>query len=110
MSNKTNSNRANNSVVFFDNPAVSKISGNQDMNEKYFDQFAGVILNMCRVIVDRVVENSADYKAIDEDTNLSIEGKALAKRKLLVADIGIILSTSLGGLGLMCCAKKVLLS
>ena len=107
MSNKTNSSRINNSVVSTDNHDVSRKSGSQALDEKYRDQFTGLVLDTGRGVINTIKENAGDYMVISEDKNLSSVDKALGKRIVLAADIGLAMLGGCGTLGLVCLVKKV---
>lgn len=107
MSNKTNSSRVNNAVVPTDNHDVSRKPGSQTMDEKYRDQFTGLALDTGRGVISTIKENAGDYKVISEDKNMSPVDKALGKRKVLAADIGLAMLGGGGTLGLVWLAKKV---
>lgn len=108
MNNKTNSNRANNPVTSTDNHDAPIISGNQAMKEIFLNQFTRIALDMNRTIISRVIDNGGDYKKIDEDNKLSPTEKALAKRVVLAADVGIGLLGCLATLVLVYGSNKVL--
>ena len=107
MSTKTNSSRVNNAVVTTDNHDVSRKSGSQTQDEKYRDQFTGLALDTGRGVISTIKNNAGDYKVISEDKNLSAVDKALGKRKVLAADIGLAVLGSGSTLGLVWLAKKV---
>ena len=107
MSNKTNSFRANNAVVLTDNHDISRKLGSQTMVEKYRDQFTGLALDTGRGLISTIKGNAGDYKVISEDKNLSVVDKALGKRKVLAADIGLALLGGGGTLGLVWLANKI---
>lgn len=107
MSNKSNSTRANNSVVPTTNQDVPRNRDSQVMAEKYRDQFTGLALDTGRGVINAIKENAGDYKVISEDKNLSPVDKALGKRKVLAADIGLSMLGGGGTLGLVWLAKKV---
>ncbi|MBQ3277412.1 MAG: hypothetical protein IJH47_10275 [Oscillospiraceae bacterium] len=77
------------------------------MDEKYRDQFTGLALDTGRGVISTIKENAGDYKVISEDKNLSPVDKALGKRKVLAADIGLAMLGGSGTLGLVWLAKKV---
>lgn len=107
MSNKTNSSRKNYPVVSTDNHDISRKSGSQTVDEKYRDQFTGLALDAGRGVISTIKENAGDYKEISEDKNLSTVDKALGKRKVLAADIGLAMLWGGSTLGLVWLAKKV---
>ena len=107
MSNKTNPNHSNNAVARTDNHDVAKKAGSQSMDEKYREQFTGLALDTGRGIINSIKENAGDYKMISEDKNMSPVDKALGKRKVLAADIGLGALGNGSVLGLVWLAKKV---
>ena len=107
MSNKTNYSREKNAVVPTDNHDVSRKSSSQTPDEKYRDQFIGLALNTSWTVINTIKENAGDYNAIREDKSLSPVDKALGKRKLLAADIGLAMLGGGSTLGLVWLANKV---
>ena len=107
MSNKTNSTHTNRAIVRTDNHNAPQNPGNLTMNEKYRDQFTGLALDTGRGVISTIIENEGDYKVINEDKNLSSVDKALGKRKVLAADIGLAMFGGSGTLWLVWLAKKV---
>ncbi len=107
MSNKKNSSHENNALVPTDNNVVPRKSGSQTPNEKYRDQFTGLLLDICRGAISTNKENAGDYKEISEDKNLSSVDKALGKRKVFAVDIGLAVLGCGSTLGLVWLAKKV---
>lgn len=80
---------------------------NHTMDEKYRDQFTLLTINLLSDIFHSVKENAGDYKSISNDENLPSVDKALGKRKVLAADIGIGIGSAGGFLGLTWLAKKI---
>ncbi len=107
MSDKTNSTRTNNAVVRTDNHEVIRKTNSQTIDEKYLDQFTGLVLDTGRGVINTIKENAGDYKTISEDKNMSPVDKALGKRKVLVADIGLGTLEIGSVLGLVWLARKV---
>lgn len=107
MSNKMNSTRTNNEVILAENHNFTRKTKNQELNEKYYDQFTGLVLDIGRSVIGTIRENTGDYKAINEDKNMSSADKALGKRKVLAADIGLGTLGVGSALGLVWIAKKV---
>ena len=92
------------------------LAGNQDVarkaaglgiDERYREQFTGLALETGRGIINSIKENAGDYKTISEDKNMSPVDKALGKRKVLAADIGLGILGTGGALGLVWLTKKV---
>lgn len=110
MSNETNSSYVNNAVIPTDNYDVSPKSGYQTLDEKYRDRFTGLALDTGRGIISTIKENAGDYEMISVDNNLSPVDKALGKRKVLAADIGLAMLGGSGTLGLVWLAKKVFIA
>lgn len=107
MSNKTNSTRTNNAVVRTDNHDVARKTNNQAFGEKYRDQFTEFVLDMERDVINTIKKNVGDYKAISEDKNMTPVDKAVGKRKVLAADIGLGTLGIGSMLGMVWLAKKV---
>ena len=57
-------------------------------------------------VISTIRENVGDYKAINEDKSMSSADKALGKRKVLAADIGLGTLGVGSALGLVWIAKK----
>lgn len=107
MSKKTDSTNKNNVVVCTDNSRPVREISNQTPDEKYRDQFTEIVLDAGRGAINSIQENSGDYKTISEDKNMTSAEKALEKRKLLAADIGLGALEAGSLLGLIWFAKKV---
>lgn len=107
MSNKTNSSCEKNAVVPTEKHDVFWKSDIQTVDEKYRDQFTGLALDTGQGIISSIKENASDYKVISEDKNMSPVDKALGKRKVLAADIGLAMLGGGGTLGLVWLAKKI---
>lgn len=107
MSNKSNSTHTNSTIVCTKKHDVTQKTSSPALNEKYRDQFTGLVLDTGRGILNTIKENAGDYKAITEDKNISPVDKALGKRKVLAADIGLGIGATGGVLGLVWFAKKV---
>lgn len=107
MSNKTNSTRVNDAATPTDKHDVSRKRDTKIMDEKYRDQFMGIALDTGRGAINTIKENAGDYKVISQDKNLTSVEKALGKRKILAADIGLTLAGGGGTLGLVWLAKKI---
>lgn len=75
--------------------------------DKYCDQFMEMVLDTGRYALHTIKENAGDYKCISEDKNISPIAKAIGKRKVLAADIGIGISAVGSLLGLIWLTKKV---
>lgn len=86
-------------------PARKNYSSTSDT--KYHDQIADMTLETGRYALHALKENSGDYKTIEKDQNLSSVEKAMGKRKVLAADIGIGMGAVGGILGLLWLGKKV---
>lgn len=98
---------ANNTIISKEKPLPARESVRNKPDDKYSDQFMEMALDTGRYALHTLKENAGDYKCISEDNNASPVNKALGKRKILAADIGIGISTIGGLLGLIWLAKKV---
>ena len=107
MNEKTKSARKNNAVAPKNIYDIGRKSDNQSLNEKYRDQFTGLILDTGRGVIGSIKENTNDYEAINEDKSLSSVDKALGKRKILAADIGLGTLGTGSMLGLAWIVKKI---
>lgn len=102
-----NPNHSNNAVTRTDNHDVTQKTTRLSMDEKYREQFTGLAMETGRGIISSIKENAGDYKMISEDKSLSSVDKALGKRKVLAADIGLSALGTGSILGLVWLAKKV---
>ncbi len=107
MNEKMKSTRKNNAIAHANIYDIDRISNNQSLDEKYRDQFTGLILDTGRGVIGSIKENTNDYEAINEDKSLSSVDKALGKRKILAADIGLGTLGTGSMLGLAWLVKKV---
>ena len=107
MNEKMKSTRKNNAIAHANIYDIDRISNNQSLDEKYRDQFTGLILDTGRGVIGSIKENTNDYEAINEDKRLSSVDKALGKRKILAADIGLGTLGTGSMLGLAWLVKKV---
>ena len=108
MNNKTTSTRKNNSVVRNEKQKAPQKAPRQSTESRYRDQFWGLALDTGCSFINAIKENAGDYKTINKDKNLSSVGKALGKRKVLLADIGLSTLEISSVFYLMWLAKKVL--
>lgn len=107
MNNQKTSPRTNTTIVNPDNRLPFRKPDTSISDGKYRDQFADMTLDTGRYTLHILKENSGDYKVIGEDQSLSSVEKAMGKRKVLAADIGIGLGAAGGTLGLLWLGKQV---
>ena len=106
MSKRTNNSKKN---AVIDSPATAPIQGNTaTANSKYQDQVTDMAFIAGRGIISNLKDNAGDYKAINEDKALTSAKKAIAKRKILLMDIGIGTITLSSVLGVACACKRCL--
>ncbi len=106
MNKNIKSTRTNNTLAHTENNTL-RTAGNRALDEKYRDQFTGMALETGRNALNTIRENAGDYKAISEDKSMSPVDKALGKRKVMAADVGLGIGITGGVLGLVWLAKKV---
>ncbi len=107
MNNQENKTNTNHTIIAKQKNLPAKEPVRNKLDEKYGDQFMEMALDTGRYALHTIKENSGDYKCISEDKNTSPVEKAIGKRKVLAADIGIGIGTTGGLLGLIWLAKKV---
>ena len=107
MNNQKTAARSNTSIVNPENRAPARKPEASVSDAKYRDQFTDMTLDTGRYALHVLKENSGDYKAIGDDPRLSSVEKAMGKRKVLAADVGIGLGAAGGTLGLIWLGKQV---
>ena len=107
MSNKKNATHRSTDVTRVEKQNPTPKANGKTIDEKYREQFTDMALDVGREAIKSIKDGASDYKAISEDKNLSPIDKALGKRKVLAADIGIGIGATGGILGLAWLAKKV---
>ena len=106
MNNKTNYTQDNNEIVPANNHIIVQNPNNQSLDEKHRDQFTSLAMDAGRDVISSIKENAVDYEIISEDKSLSSVDRALGKRKILAADIGLGTLGICSVLGLAFIAKK----
>ena len=110
MKNQKSVARSNNSVIKPEDRLAARSAVRQTLDEKYSGQFLDITMDAGRHALHMIKENAGDYKEIGQDKTMTPVDKALGKRKVLAADIGIGLGTGGGILGLIWLGKKVFTS
>lgn len=108
MNNKMPPTRKNNSAVHSEKQAAFKKDHCQYMENGYCDRSLELVLDMGHGFINAIKENAGDYKTISAEEKMSSVDKALGKRRVLAADIGLGVLGVGSALGLMWLAKKVL--
>lgn len=107
MNNQKTVARTNTTITKTENRAPAQKPVGSVSNARYHDQFNDMTLDTGRYALHVIKENSGDYKIISEDQSLSSVDRAMGKRKVLAADVGIGLGAVGGTLGLIWLGKKV---
>ena len=107
MSNKMNSNDKKEAVISTCNQDVAQKTVSQKADDKRREEFTEFVFDAGQNVYKNIKENVDDYKAINEDPNMSSVDKALGKRKVIAADIGIGTLLFSCMIGLAWVAKKV---
>lgn len=107
MNNQKTVTRTNTTIVNPENRVPARKSETSVSDTKYRDQFTDMTLDTGRYALHVLKENSGDYKVIGEDQSLSSVEKAMGKRKVLAADVGIGLGAAGGTLGLIWLGKQI---
>lgn len=108
MSKKNSKTLKNTEVIEKKTDSAVQTSDKQSMNTNRMNRFTDIALAFGHGAINSIRENASDYKAIDEDEELSPVDKAVGKRKLLLWDVGIGSATISSVLGLIWIAKKVI--
>ena len=107
MNNQKTIARTNTAITEIRDRVPTRKNYSSASDTKCHDQIADMTLETGRYALHALKENSGDYKAIEKDQDLTSVEKAMGKRKVLAADIGIGLSAIAGTLGLIWLGKKV---
>ena len=107
MNNQKTNTRANTTIVSAENHIPARKPAGSVSDTKYRDQFTDMTLDTGRYALHVLKENTGDYKVIGEDQSLSSVERAMGKRKVLAADVGIGLGAAGGTLGLIWLGKQV---
>jgi len=103
-----NPTRKNNSAVHSKKQDTFQKNHRQYIEDGYCDQSMELVLDMGHGFINAIKENASDYKTISADEKMSPVDKALGKRKVLAADIGLSIFGLGGVFGLMLVVKKAL--
>lgn len=108
MSKKNNKAPKNAEVIEKKTDSAVQPSDEQSVDTNRMNQFTDIALAFGHGAINSIRENASDYKAINEDEELSPVDKAVGKRKILLWDVGIGTVTISSVLGLIWIAKKVI--
>ncbi len=103
MSNKMDSTRKEETIITTNNQDVTQKTASQNADDSHREEFNELVIDAGRSVIKNLKENADDYKAISEDPHMSPVDKALGKRKVIAADIGLGTLT----LGCMICLVKL---